>query len=513
MGIITAWQSLSMQRKVLSIGAVLLTVSVFGLLFQQTTKPTMALLYSGLDSASAGEVISQLDSLGVPYEVRGETIYTEARRRDILRLELAREGLPRQTTLGYELLDDMNSFAMTSEMFNTAYWRAKEGELARTILALPGVKSARVHIGTANQSSFSRTQSARSASITISTVSGLDKSQASAVQYMTALAVAGLNPKDVAVIDTRYGIVAGPGRAGGMVEAVGGANDRAVRLEQGLLSLLEARVGAGNARVNVTLDIDRNREVVSERIYDPETKVLKSRAVSETIQSSSGTEPSVTVASNLPEGDAGQGGSSSMDRSESSEKMQYEVSEVRRDLEKMPGSVVRMTVAVLLNDVIVRAEDGSLTRTPRSTEELATLQELIAAAVGVDQNRGDVLTLKSLPFEVPSIEDAVQAPGVMQQFLENYLMSSIQAGILGVVVLVLGLFVIKPLLSQKSIENLPTQLAANITPDGSVQLLEGQAGPQSDDPIAMLQSLATEKPDAAANLLMNWLEQDSKTAS
>ena len=516
MGIVTAWQSLSLQKKIMSLGAVLATVVMFALFFRQTTKPDMALLYSGLDSASAGEVISQLDSIGVAYEVRGETIYTDSRRRDALRLELARDGLPRQSTQGYELLDNLNSFAMTSEMFNTAYWRAKEGELARTLLALPGVKAARVHIGTATQSSFSRSKSAKSASVTVTTAGGLDPQQASAIQHMTALAVAGLNPKDVAVIDTAYGIVAGPGMAGDMMGAGSGPVDRAAKMERGLLSLLEARVGIGNARVNVSMDLDMKREVVSERIYDPETSVIKSRSVSELTQSSTGTEAAVTVASALPEGEAGQGGSSNSDRSETTENTQYEISEIRRDAEKMPGTITRMTVAVLLNDVVTRAEDGTVSTQSRSPEEIETLKELISAAAGIDAARGDVLTVKNLPFDVSPVEDVVTPPGLMQQFMENYLWSSIQALILGGVVLILGLFVVKPLLAQQPAPEMPLQIdtaAAAAAGGQEPQTLEGQTVLNSDDPLEVLQNLTAEKPDAAASLLMTWLEQDGKVAS
>ena len=148
------WQSLPLQQKIVSALAVIATIVVFGFFIRQTTKPQMALLYAGIDAAAAGEVISELEALGANYQVRGETIYVNVNSRDTLRMELARQGLPRQSVSGYELLDNLNSFAMTSEMFNTAYWRAKEGELARTILSIPSVTQARVHIGTAKQLSL-----------------------------------------------------------------------------------------------------------------------------------------------------------------------------------------------------------------------------------------------------------------------------------------------------------------------------------------------------------------------
>ncbi len=546
MSLFATWQSLSMQNRIFSVGAVLATFLVFGLLLQTTTKPQMALLYSGLEPSAAGEVIAELEGLGVAYDVRGETIYTDASRRDMLRLELARQGLPRQNISGYELLDNLNSFAMTSEMFNTAYWRAKEGELSRTIMSLPAVTTARVHIGTAKQSSFSRTPKAQTASVTVTTTNRLDPQQARAVQYLAALAVSGLAPDDVAVIDTIHGVLAGPGATNEMLGGSADMDERSQRIEQALVSLLEARVGPGNARVSVSVEIDRNREVVSERIFDPETRVIKSRTASEVSEKSNGTGPAnVTVASNLPEGEGAGGSSSSSDRSETTEDTQYEISEVSRQMEKLPGDVSRMTVAVLLNDMVITSTDGEVAAQPRTAEELADLQELVSAAAGINASRGDVLTIKSLAFSaVPEIEGPA-APGMAQQFVSTHLWSLIQVGVLAVVVIVLGLFVVKPLLTPQpapaALAEAPAlqladgtvaRVANNALADPNAQnagALQSPAGGAaagmienagaeeafagSIDPVDRLRDLTAEKPDDAAALLMSWLEEEGRVAS
>jgi len=141
MSILKLWLGLPPQRQVASVLSVLATLAAFYFLLNTTLKPKTDLLYSGLDPAAAGEIVAKLDGMNVAYEVKGNAIYADKSRRDALRLELAREGLPRQSVVGYELFDDMNSFAMTSDMFDTTYWRAKEGELARTLLAMPSVRS------------------------------------------------------------------------------------------------------------------------------------------------------------------------------------------------------------------------------------------------------------------------------------------------------------------------------------------------------------------------------------
>ena len=95
------------------------------------------MLYSGLDSAAAGEVVAELEAEGVAFEVEGAAIMVDAAARDRIRMQLAAKGLPAGGPAGYEILDSLSGFGTTSQMFDAAYWRAKEGELARTITGSP----------------------------------------------------------------------------------------------------------------------------------------------------------------------------------------------------------------------------------------------------------------------------------------------------------------------------------------------------------------------------------------
>ena len=143
------WANLGNRRRVVVIGATLaMFLAVLGLA-RMAGNANMALLYSGLQGTAAGQVITALDAQSVKYEVRGDAIYVDSTQRDNLRMILAGQGLPATGGTGYELLDSLSGFGTTSQMFDAAYWRAKEGELARTILAMPEIKSARVHIAQA----------------------------------------------------------------------------------------------------------------------------------------------------------------------------------------------------------------------------------------------------------------------------------------------------------------------------------------------------------------------------
>ena len=131
--LISFWTGLDARRKVvmlLALGAVVATVMGLSRL---ATAPNYTLLYSGLEAGAAGEVVAALEQRGVQYQVRGGSIFVDAIQRDQLRMTLASEGLPMLSGQGYALLDKLSGFGTTSQMFDAAYWRAKEGELARTI--------------------------------------------------------------------------------------------------------------------------------------------------------------------------------------------------------------------------------------------------------------------------------------------------------------------------------------------------------------------------------------------
>ena len=199
MKLLDTLKALSMAQKLALAGALAGVVIAMTMLMQGAVKQPMGLLYAGLDPMHTGEVIAELEKRGVDYEIRGEAIFVPNSERDSVRFSLAKDGLPQQSVRGYELLDDVNGFSVTSEMYNATYWRAKEGELTRTILAIPGVASARVHIGASLRSGFSRSGPSQTASVTLVASNRISASQAEAIQYLVALAVSGLEPADAEV--------------------------------------------------------------------------------------------------------------------------------------------------------------------------------------------------------------------------------------------------------------------------------------------------------------------------
>lgn len=507
------------RRAVIVVATVAMFAGIIGL-SRMAAAPKMALLYSGLDPAAAGEVVAALEARGVPYKVQGGAIQVAGAQRDELRMTLAAEGLPAAGTAGYELLDQLSGFGTTAQMFDAAYWRAKEGELARTLLANPQVRAARVHIARRDPQPF-RSEDRPTASITVTTASGnLSAEQAKAMKHLVAAAVSGMTPEAVSVIDSASGLVL----SGEEAPQPGLAGDaRAAELKHNVERLLAARVGPGKAVVEVTVDVVTEHEEISERLLDPESRVAISTDSEEKSDTSSQSEGQVTVASNLPEDDAATGGDQSRS-TETRERVNFEVSETTRDVVRAPGAIRKLSVAVLVDGVQVPAADGTVTLQDRPPEELEVLRELVASAVGFDEARGDVITLRSLAFEpvaqLGTLAEASMLPGFD-------LMSVLQIGALALVALVLGLFVIRPLLSAgRSALELPAQpvplaLPGVAGPEGNPRILHGEiddrdlpplsvisreTGELPVDPVARLRRLIEERQVESVEILRGWME-------
>ena len=275
-----------------------------------------------------------------------------------------------------------------------------------------------------------------------------------------------------------------------------------------------------------------DREEVNERTLDPQGKVAISSETQDKSGSSTGNDGAVTVASNLPTGAGAAGGSNQSQNTDKSERLNFDVSETTRQVIKLPGAVAKLSVAVLVDQEKIVAADGSITFQPRSDAELATLKELVASAVGLNPDRGDVLTLKSLPFQQPAAEGTLAEAGCAPFLGPIDLMSVLQLVVLALVALVMGLFVLRPILLSSN-RALP-RLAASALPlslprtPANAQVLTGEiddsegvdqsaiAAPALADTageaIARLRHLIEDRQAESIEILRSWMEHDEEAA-
>ena len=287
--------------------------------------------------------------------------------------------------------------------------------------------------------------------------------------------------------------------------------------------------------VEVNVDVVTDREEVHQRTLDPQGKVAISTETQDKTDKSNGSDGSVTVASNLPSGAAGGSGANQSQSSDKSERTNYEVSETNRQVIKLPGATAKLSVAVLVDQEKLTASDGTVTYQPRTDAELATLKELVASAVGLDTTRGDVLTLKSLPFQHQVAEGSLAQSGFMAALGPLNLMSMLQLGVLALVALILGLFVIRPILTSTARAQLSSPVMPLALPNGlgrsapaalNGEIDDGGIFPQvadfseqeaamtgvETDPVARLRRLIEERQSESIENLRSWMEHDEEPA-
>ncbi len=519
----TVWASLDRRKQIIVAGAVVLVFLGVLAMSRLVAAPSMTLLYAGLESGAAGDIVRSLDQRGVAYEIRGGSIYVPGSQRDELRMTLASEGLPANGNQGYELLDSLSGFGTTSQMFDAAYWRAKEGELARTIVGSPHISQARVHIANGSTNPFQRSIAPTASIYLVSSGADITSDQAKAIRFLVSSAVSGLAPENVTVVDSNGSVI------GAQENAVASdtADDKSRQMRERVLRLVEARVGAGNAVVEVSVDTVTKTESIRERRFDPNGRVAISTDVEERSDSARNQSADVTVASNLPDGDGAGGDESNSNATQTRERVNYEVSETELEVHNAPGAIRRLTVAVLVNGSRETDAAGVETFVPMPEVEMEALKELVASAVGFDAERGDVITLKSM--DLPTVEpQGTLASASIWQNMHFDAMSLIQMAVLAIVSLVLGLFVIRPILTKPPAAPplLPaaapsdpqTVLTGEIATDeaGRFTSLPGQAAQeelpapaaqQSADPVERLRAMIGDKQEETVEILRSWLEE------
>jgi flagellar M-ring protein FliF len=379
-------------------------------------------LYTNLERDDAGAVVAKLKESKVPYRLSsdGTTVEVPTSRVQETRLELAAAGLPHGGGVGFESLDKMRLGATDFEQ-KVLYRRALEGELGRTVASLSAVESARVHLVMPEKSVFVSKRDPASASIVVKMRPGrtLDHDEVAGVVNLVAASVPGLTPDQIALVTTQGKMLHHPKRNTG-VDGLGGgaglatddpdafllkqANEGA--MEERVRQMLERVVGPGHADVRVSLELDNSRVERIEDHYDPTKTVVRSS--DETVERSTDTTSATGVPgaeSNTPQGAApAAGGATGPAVVRQSTTRNFEIDHVSEKRIALGGGVRRMTVAVVVDGV--PAPEDKTRSIPRSKEEVETLRALVAAAVGTDEKRGDVVTVESVPFVEGELLDA-----------------------------------------------------------------------------------------------------------
>lgn len=435
-------------------------VGFFLFVTMRLNEPELRLLYGNLDIAESGRIVERLEAEGVPYRLAdgGRTVMVPADSVNRLRVTLAGEGLG-GAIVGYEIFDRSEGLGTTSFVQNMNRLRAIEGELARTISEIRSVASARVHVVLPERELFAREERKPSASIVLRTSGALGESQVSAIRHLVSSAVADLAPRDISIVDQNGTLLARGGDAGDASSMVGSLDEKRRRLEdyhrQRIEQILSKSVGVGHIRAEVAVELAMAGVTTNEEIYDPESQVIRSTRTLEESSSDSSSRPgNVSVDNNLPDAAAADGGAESGERQLSQsqrtdETVNFEISRTLRTETREAGAIERLTVAVLVDGSYDLAADGTRSYTPRSEAELEQMAALVRSTIGYDANRGDVVEIVNMPFNLVEIEEP-ELPETFSLFgLEKQdLYKLAEMGLLGIVSIFVLLLVVRPLVNR-----------------------------------------------------------------
>lgn len=382
------------------VGIAVMTVLLLGL--GAVGRPDYAPIYSNLSVTSANAIESTLANAGFDVMVSedGASVMVPRTEGARARMVLAERGVAIDGDPGWELFDEKSGLAMNSFLQKINRTRAMEGELARSIQTLDGISTARVHLVLPDREPFSRETPDPRASIIIRPEAGrtVNRKQAIAVRNLVASAVAELDLSRVTVLSANGETILAEGPDGTGQSTIQSAKSSIEdRLSREIETILTARVGAGNARVRVNVDLTTQREVIVEQSFDPDQQVVRSTETKSENQSGTEDGGNVGVENNIPDALVDGDGGATNTRSETDEVVQYEIGNTRREIIREAGDVRRMTVAVLING-IYNVEGSQVEYAERSPEELERLSELVKSAVGFEESRGDTVSVDSMRF-------------------------------------------------------------------------------------------------------------------
>jgi flagellar M-ring protein FliF len=413
-----------------------------------------ALLYSNLDLKEAGSITQALDQGGIKYEVKGDgsTIMVPRDQVASTRLMLSSKGLPTAASVGYEIFDNSSAMGQTDFVQQLNRQRALEGELSRTIRALDGIESARVHLVLPKRQIFEEEAEQPSAAVSIG-VGGREPGpdQVRAIQNLVSGAVPNLKPDRVTVVDQHAKTLSG-GETGMAAEADGRKSEVEQRIAKQVKTMVEGIVGAGKARVNVSADVDLAHVTEQKESFDPDGQVVRSESTTDenSKEGSGSSDGQTSAAANIP-GNAKIGGNSESSSTASGRQestTNYEITKTTRTMVQEPGQLKKISVAVAVDGITAPADKKGKpgAYTPRTAAEMAQIEQLVRTAVGFDKDRGDQVTVVNVRFPTAEDPDGVTAANPLMGFDKNDIMRAAELGVMAVVAILMMLFIVRPLL-------------------------------------------------------------------
>jgi len=531
----------------LGVGAAALAAVAIALALRGNGQSDYKVLFSGLSDKDGGAILAQLTQMNVPYRHSegGGAILVPADKVLDVRMKLSNMGLPKSSTVGYELLDTQK-FGQSQAGEGMSMKRATEGELMRTIGSMAAVQQARVHLALPAQNGFFREQQKPSASVMLTLHPGrtLDRAQLAGIVHLVSSSVPELSPKAVSVVDGNGTLLTeqdASTQAGLDSQQLQYRQQVEATMQRRLVDLLEPVVGREHLRATVTAEIDFSETMSVSEEFKPNNgdapAAVKSMQTLESTQLGSATpsgvpgaqtnQPPVPASAPMtgraPPLQAAQGGANAGNqRKEAS--TNFEVDRTQRTTRNATGTVKRLSAAVVVNHRISTDARGRTTTTPLTPEEMEKLTALVEQGLGINKERGDTVKVVNAVFRTEPAPKAEELPLWKQSWVQDLLRAAAMPAALVFVALLIVLTTIRPALKTLLAPPAPPELPPGSTISAVLDetpLLPGEAqdvekaaaeftsdmiqlGSDSSQPhlgLAKARNFAKQHPGPAANIL------------
>ena len=391
-------QNITPRGRIVMVASALGVVVLAFFLMKVAGAPSYEQVVSGADPAETPKITEALDKAGVQYEVRnnGTAIAVEKAKVGDAKVALAGAGLPGNAQPGFELMEKQKLGASDFQQ-KVTYQRALEGEIARTIEGVQGVSSAQVNLVLADEQLFQdEAQPARASVLLTTDGNGIEPGSVRGVASLVTSSVKGLKSENVSITD-QTGNLMWPkqGDGDGSVMTKQQAQQRySQATEAKLNAMLIQTLGPGKGQVQVSADVDADQTTRDKLSYDRRGTPVKTRTETEELEGTGAAGGAAGSAGNIPQYANGANGGKSNYEHEVEEAEQAVGKTVERT-KVAPGTVERQNVAVVVDKDVPPAD-------------VQALEDTLATAAGIDQARGDTITVSQVAFAKP---EAPKKPG------------------------------------------------------------------------------------------------------
>ncbi|WP_371974129.1 flagellar basal-body MS-ring/collar protein FliF [Lelliottia nimipressuralis] len=502
-------------------------------------------LYGSQENIPVAQVVEVLGAEAIAYRINPDNgqILIPENKLPRARMALAAKGITAVMPEGYELMDKEEMLGSSQFVQNVRYKRSLEGELARSIMALDPVESARVHLGLSESSSFVMTnkpQSSASVMLQLRYGKHLDEQQVAAIVQLVAGSVPGMQANSVRVVDQAGNLLSENGQQGTTnMASIRQGRDVIERIKHettsNIAGLLTPLFGSENYRISVTPSVDMSSvEETQERLgKEPlvsDENISRENTTNELAMGIPGSLSNRPVtppaAATAPDAQQQTTQTQSSDpRSLTNRTQEQRKFAFDRDIRHIrhPGyKLEKLRVAVALN----QAAPSLASMTP---EQLATLTRLVEDAAGIEKDRGDSLTLDRLTF----VDITGDGLPVLKWWQDPSIQYWGQMGGIGLLALLTLLFGVRPLAQRLARRDTPAIDAIEakglddapenelVTTENGLTGLPGPAFNQDTDlpplssgletKVEYLQMLAENETERMAEVLKQWINSNERT--